>query len=108
MAQSIQKFALIIGALVLAVLGYFVFVQGDDYALSPDAGSPLSDLVLAKTQAFIAHRAALDTVTISSEIFSDPRFNTLRSFTPPLEEQPIGRDNLFIQGVGTDTSTGAE
>ncbi len=109
MSTSTQSVALIIGAVVIAALGYFVFMKSDDFSLSPDATSPLSDMVLAKTQAFIEHGAALDQVVISTEIFNDPRFTTLRSFTPTLKEETIGRPNPFEGGVVSATNaSGAE
>jgi hypothetical protein len=105
MSKSNHSLPLLLGAIALLVLGYFVFVQGNDFALSPEAASPLSDQILAKTQAFIAHRSTLDTVDISPAIFSDARFTTLRSFTPNLVERPLGKDDLFAPLPGQSDAT---
>ncbi|MFM2424165.1 MAG: hypothetical protein RLZZ70_556 [Candidatus Parcubacteria bacterium] len=104
MSQSTHSLPLLLGAAALLVLGYFVFIQGNDFELSPDAVSPLSDQVLAKTQAFIAHRNTLDSVNISPVLFSDSRFTSLRSFTPNLVERPVGKDDLFAPLPGQEVA----
>jgi hypothetical protein len=63
----------------------------------------MADQMLLKTQVFIERRAKLDQVAITSELFSDPRFTSLRSYSPALAEQTLGKPTLFSLPAGLST-----
>ncbi len=104
MSQVLQKILITLGAVGLMLLGYFLFVNPSQFALQESAVNPLADSVLIKTQAFIARRAALDRVEITSELFSDTRFTGLRSYTTPLAEQDLGKRSIFDVPADLQTS----
>jgi hypothetical protein len=91
---------ILILAVILLVLGYFIFIKPSDFALSSQAANPMADQMLLQTQVFIERRTKLDSVAISSELFSDPRFTSLRSFSPALTEQTLGKPTLFTLPAG--------
>lgn len=86
---------------LILVIGTMYFVYTMVTAPVDDSGVDAS--VLAGAQAFMAHQATLNGVDLSLEIFNDPRFTTLVRFASPVEEQAVGRANLFI-----DSTTVAE
>ena len=95
MSQTLQKVLIAGGAIGLIFLGYKLFVQPSQFDLVEGAVNPLADSVLVKTQAFIERRAQLDQVTIDGRLFADARFTSLRSYSSPLSEQPLGKASLF-------------
>jgi hypothetical protein len=104
MSNTIQN-AIIGGLAVLLLgLGYFLFVKPSSIELEQGAVNPMSEQVLMRTEEFIQHRAELDQVSLSLAVFDDPRFTTLRTYTPALKEQTVGNPELFIYG---DTTAGA-
>lgn len=95
-----QKLIIILGAIALLAIGYFLFVQQDQFSLNAEDTNPLADQVLAKTQVFIQRRASLDAVEISPKLFSDARFTSLRSYTSNLSDQSLGKSSLFDLPAG--------
>ncbi len=90
-----QKLILGVGAIGLLYLGYTLFMQGDQFALTEGAVDPLADAVLVKTQVFIERRSQLDQVAIDGGLFTDERFTSLRSYTAALSNQELGKTSLF-------------
>jgi hypothetical protein len=103
-----QKIILGVGAIGLLYLGYTLFVQGDQFALSEGAVNPLADAVLLKTQVFIERRAQLDQVAIDGQLFADERFTSLRSYTAALSNQELGKSSLFDVPTGTQGENSGE
>lgn len=86
----------IIVLLVVAAAGVYFYIQRDAANLVLGGAVPASESVLANTQVFMQRRAQLEQLSIDGTLFTDPRFRSLRSFTTPVPERPIGRDNPFL------------
>jgi len=91
-----NNFLYILILLVLIGVGVFVYTQRDSQLLS-GAEITASESVLSITSRYINRRAILDGLQIDAELFSDARFTSLRSFSKPVKERPIGRDNPFTE-----------
>ncbi len=98
MPASLQNIIIGVIGLLLVGLGYYLFAGGNSFNLT-DAVSPVDDQVLMKTQVFIERRTKLQAVSITGELFNDPRFTALQSNSTILPEQPIGNRNLFVSPI---------
>lgn len=81
--------------ILLLGLGYYMISQSDSVTLSTDGVSLVSDNLLANTQAFIDRGATLQQLQIQTDIFTDTRFTSLRSYATAVPEQSVGRSNIF-------------
>ncbi|MBY0309943.1 hypothetical protein K2Q16_02245 [Patescibacteria group bacterium] len=91
----------IIGLLVVAAAGIYLFTQRDAANLVLNDSVDVSSSVLASTQVFIERWVVLESLTIEPEIFEDPRFTSLESYTTPVPARPVGRTNPFEPAVST-------
>jgi hypothetical protein len=93
MTNTLQYIVLSIITVILLGLGYFLFFHtNSDQA---EANAIVAEQLLIKTRVFIERRAQLETVAINQAIFSDPRLTSLRTYTTPGENPPLGRSTLF-------------
>lgn len=81
--------------LILAIGGYYMYAQNKNAGLSLEGGASLTEDMVTRTQIFIERRALLDTVKIDTAMFEDPVFRSYKSFSEPVLDEPIGRDNPF-------------
>jgi len=89
-----NKSILILGVVAIAAAGWYWYssrpVASDDLA----SASTTSDM-LATAQIFVERSARLSAIQLDTEVLTDTQFRSLRSFTTPVRERPIGRDNPF-------------
>ena len=95
MGKTATNFAIALGLITVAFAGYYMFTQQGNGTLSVETNQQATINMLNNTQVFIEHRRALDGVDLDISIFEDPRFRSLRSFTTPIQKQPIGRPDPF-------------
>lgn len=95
----------IIIIIVCLACGAFVYYITRPDATTADMGlnSTVRQELIAKTQSFIERSAKLQAITIDQTFFMDTTFTSLRSFSTPVPNQALGRNNLF----GTQTAIGA-
>lgn len=93
-----KNIATILGVLTIAFAGYYFFIQ----KASPDSVADDFTLqqMLASTEVFIMRSQELDQMNFDLSVFEDARFKTLRSFTSPVQEQPVGRTDPFASVGG--------
>ena len=93
MMSLLKNLFVIIGLLLIAGLGYYVYTsQG---SLSPVTTN--QDLNLeAESAERIRKIDSIKRISIDRSLFSDPRFTNLRSFATPVPVYPIGRSNPFL------------
>ena len=89
-----KNLPVIIILLVVAAAGIYFYVQRDSANLVIDVS--MSESIIASTQVFMQRRAQLEQLSIDNSLFTDLRFRSLRSFTTPIPERPVGRDNPFL------------
>ena len=95
MSDILKNLLVGIVAILMCALGYYLYTQSGANTLSLDGTSVNSDDLLSRTEIFIERRAVLEAITIKIDLFSDPRFTSLRSYTTSVPEQSVGRLNIF-------------
>jgi hypothetical protein len=76
-----------------AALGYYLFVGTDDSELA--GNTVVRQELINKTQSFIERSAKLQQINIDQSLFTDSTFTSLRSFSTPVPNQPLGRNDIF-------------
>lgn len=100
--QSLTKnIAIILGVVTIAFAGYYFYTQQGTGDTSDTANASVQQM-LSSTEVFIARSQELDQVSLDMSFFEDERFRSLKSFTKPLKDEPVGRSNPFAT---TNTST---
>lgn len=97
MSPLIKNIATALVALSLAYVGYYLYTQNQGSGLDLNGGVDSTEQMLTNTRVFIERRALLDEVTLDTDIFMDPVFQSYRSFRNPEVEAPVGRDNPFSE-----------
>ncbi len=106
MGKTATNLAVVLGLITVAFAGYYMYTQqASNGALSFDNNQQTMQNMLNNTRVFIQHRQALDNVKMDIEFFEDERFQSLRSFSTPILEQPIGRPDPFAP---VDTTSQAQ
>lgn len=87
---------LLIGVIciVIFIFGYYFLTQSNaDFTL--DSFTADSDQLVNRTSVFIVRRSQLEALDLQTKLFTDPRFTSLKSYSTPVPDQPVGRDNIF-------------
>lgn len=92
MMSVLKNMFVIIGLLLVAGLGYYLY-QGNESLVGGHETGGLQ--VEAESEDFIRRLEMLKRISIDKELFTDPRFTTLRSFATPPPILPTGRSNPF-------------
>ena len=96
MDSSLKNITTFFILVVIAIAGYYVFIQANPADISTDNEFLQQDMY-AKTQSFIGYRASLERVTIDTSVFENPLFISYRNFTKPVNSQVVGRGNPFAE-----------
>jgi len=101
MGKTITNLVIALGFITVAFAGYYVFVQQDESSLGFNSNEQTMQNMLNNTQVFISRRQALDRVKLNAAvgIFEDVQFRSLRSFSTPIQDRPVGRENPFDPAV---------
>lgn len=97
MSNVTKNLVLILGLLIVGFAGYYIYTQQGSSALSFRSNDQVLQNMLSNTQVFIQRRQELEKVELNVSFFEDPRFVGLRSFSKPIQEQPIGRPDPFAE-----------
>ena len=92
MFSIIKNIIVIVGLLLVAGLGYYLFINKDSLGLE---ATPVDMKAEAQSEDFLRQIDTLKKININTELFSDPRFTRLQSFATPVPVLPIGRSNPF-------------
>jgi len=95
MSQGLKNISALVVIAVVAAIGYFIFIQPDNTALSLGGYTELSAQLLSKTQVFIERRGILQNVQLDFAVFTDDRFLSLQSYSTEIPDQTVGKTNLF-------------
>jgi len=104
MSGILKNIIVAIICIACAGLGYYLFIDGgSDSGVS--SNSVVRQELVNKTQSFIERSARLQQVNIDQSFFTDSTFTSLRSFSAPVPNQPLGRNDIF--GTATGITSGA-
>ena len=96
MKKIIQNGIILIGFMLLAAAGYYLYLQQGDMLLEL-ADDDLTAQLERESQTFITKQRELEAIELEMELFNDPRFSELRSFATPVPILPTGRSNPFSE-----------
>ena len=95
MNKSLTNIIVLIGIMVTAVAGYFLFAQDSAMLLSSSTSDKQLQQLLTSSQLFVERSRTLSSINMDTSVFDDPVFNSLKSFSPPPSEFQVGRANPF-------------
>jgi len=105
MGKTATNLSIVLGLVTVVFAGYYLYTQKDTASLGFSNEVPNMENVLNNTKVFIDRRQMLDQVGFNVDFFEDRRFLSLRSFTKPIQERPIGRPDPFADAeVGSGVS----
>lgn len=94
MNASLKNITTILIVLSMAFLGYYLFLQNDNSALSLD-GSAVSEDLFADVQKYEERRNQLNKIKLDTTIFTDQLFTSLTGYPRDIPDQKTGRTNPF-------------
>jgi hypothetical protein len=105
MSNLLKNIFVICICIACAAIGYYLFFTTNDLDLV--GGTDVELELINKTQSFIERSAKLQQIIIDQSLFTDSTFTSLRSFSTPVPNQPLGRVNIFSEAVGISQSPSA-
>jgi hypothetical protein len=100
--SSLKNIFIVLVCVACAGFVYYV-TRSDSSVTDMSANSVIRQELIVKTQSFIERSNKLQQITIDQSLFMDSTFTSLRSFSTPVPNQALGRNDLF----GTLTAIGA-
>lgn len=101
----------IIEYLITGIIIFGLVVVGALFLLRPSSemgtGLGLSgteSTVLSRASAFVEYRRSLEGVTVDATFFTEPRFQSLRTTSVVIPQQPTGKTNLFDTAITNNES----
>lgn len=97
MSDTIKNIA---GSLILLTVvfgGYYFYAQSGGAADGElSATEQEYQMNLSKTSVFIARSQELSQIMIDTSVLEDDRFQSLKSFSRPVSDVPLGRPDPFV------------
>ena len=94
MSGLLKNFFVIGICIGCAGLAYY-FLTGGSATNDLSTNTAVRQELINKTQSFIERSAKLQQVSIDQSFFTDSTFTSLRSFSTPVPNQPLGRNDIF-------------
>ena len=95
MNKSLTNIIVLVGIAVTAIAGYLLFSQNSEVIVSSGPSDQQLQQILQSSQLFVMRSRELAQIDMDTELFEDPVFTALKSYSPPPEEFPVGRANPF-------------
>ncbi len=80
------------GILLIAGLGYYVFIQKDAAGLH---NTQVDNTAAVETSLFLQRLHSLQSIELEGKIFTDQRFSKFFDFSQPVEPVSIGKPDPF-------------
>jgi hypothetical protein len=96
MESAVKNILIVLVVFSVAFLGYYFYTQ----QVSTAPNDEVVKTMLANTEVFIDRSQELDRIALDMSILEDTRFKTLRSFTRPVSDKPVGRPDPFASVGG--------
>ena len=94
MVSLIKNIVVIVGLLALAALGYYLFVLERGSTINSGLSADVQQSEI-EAQEFLRRLEDVESIEISTAVFSDSRFQSLTDFSSEVDRVPVGRDNPF-------------
>ncbi len=95
MSSLFRNITIALGIITALFGAYYLYIDSASSSLEKAAAEQSLQEMLANTSVFISYSQELDQINLDLSLFEDQRFRSLRLYTQPVEEQPVGRTNLF-------------
>jgi UDP-N-acetyl-D-mannosaminuronate dehydrogenase len=100
MSNTVKNLVVILGLVSVGIALYFMFMQGADSPLNFDVNSADVERMRQNSNQFIQRKRQLNEVKLDLSTLNDPALTGLQSFDSPIVEQPVGRENPFLETTG--------
>lgn len=95
MSKTTKNLVVVLGLITIVFAGYYLYTQQAPLFDDSSSNEQTMQNMLNNTRVFMQRRQTLDQVELDITFFEDPRFQSLRSFSTPIEERPVGRQDPF-------------
>ncbi len=85
---------MILGIVLIAGLGYYLYIQEGSTALSTSSANDRTQIAL-ESAVLLQRLNEIKSITLEGDLFSNQQFQSLVDFTEPIIPQPVGRPNPF-------------
>ena len=106
MGKTATNLSVVLGLITVAFGGFYLYTQYEGSSLDFAVSEQTTQNMLNNTRVFIERGDVLEQITLDINFFEDERFRSLHSYTTPIEERPIGRQDPFadttFRAVGTN------
>lgn len=92
MSDALQNILILVGLVLIAFVGWYMYNENQRTALNAGEGTDLQ----ADIQSFLQLQTTLRSISIDTSLLDDPRFQSLDSVTGPVPALDSGRDNPFV------------
>jgi hypothetical protein len=92
--SSLKNILIVLVCIACAGFAYYI-TRSDGSTTDMGANSAVRQELIQKTQSFIERSNRLQQITIDQAFFMDATFTSLRSFSTPVPNQALGRNDLF-------------
>ena len=82
----------ILALLITVGLGYYLYVQR---GIEDVSNTGLEADISTEAALFLARLNEIQEIQLSSEVLSDARFTSLLTYSTPIQDEPLGRENPF-------------
>lgn len=94
MTSLLKNLLIFLAIIATGAIGYYLYTQGNDPSAKA-SNDAINASITLQTESFLKSLNELKTISLDGSIFSDPRFNSLTSYTSPVQAQAIGRPDPF-------------
>ena len=107
MGKTITNLSIVLGIVTIAFAAYYLYVQKAPTVSDFEVNEQTLQNMLNNTRVFIQHKNTLNAISLNPSFFEDERLLSLRSFSTPVPEQPVGRVNPFAEIDALRTNDGS-
>lgn len=104
MGKTMTNISIVLGLITIIFAGYYMYNQKDAVLLEYGVNDQVMQEMVSKADAFISQTQALSQINLKLNLFADKHFQSLKSFTKPIQERPVGRENPFDEALTPETS----
>lgn len=95
MSSTLQNILVLLGVVLIAGLGYYLFAQNSDLDTSGANNRAVTSQATVETEAFLRRLNELKGIELDGSILNDSRFTSLIDFSTEVQSMPVGRGNPF-------------
>lgn len=93
MSSSLQNLLILVGIIIVAGLGYYLYTQGEGTSLHNSQVDNQTDI---NTEQSLSRLRDIQTTSLDGSVFDDPRFTSLISTNNDVIPEPHGKTNPFV------------